>query len=431
MEKSEEKEEEKTIEEGGSEPVKNRRFFKTFGILILISVSFFAGSLFNKYTTTKNTTPVTIENLLVKSHNKIQPSDVDFSLFWEAWNLLNDKYVDTTKLDQQKMIYGAISGMVKALGDPFSSFMNPDESQQFSQDLEGTFDGIGVEIGMKNDILTVISPLEDSPGEKAGLRSGDKILKVGDKITTDMTVDEAVSLIRGPKGTEIALMIMHDKSTSPIEVKITRDQINVKSVKLEVRSDGIAVVKISKFGDDTTSLFNQAANQIVSQNAKGVILDLRNNPGGYLEAAIDISSKFIPAGKVVVSEEERGTNSDDKKDFPARGGDILGNIPVVILVNGGSASASEITAGALRDDLDAPLIGKKTFGKGSVQELEKLIGGSTLRVTIARWLTPNGDYIMEKGIEPTIDVDLTEEDYNKDRDPQMDKALEAIKEKMK
>jgi carboxyl-terminal processing protease len=320
---------------------------------------------------------------------------------------------------------------VKAVGDPFSSFMNPDESQQFSQDLEGTFEGIGVEIGMKNDVLTVISPLDASPGEKAGLRSGDKILKIGDKLTSDMTVDEAVSMIRGPKGTEIALMILHEKSTSPIEVKITRDQINVKSVKLEIKNDGIAVVKISKFGDDTTSGMDQAANQIVSQKAKGVILDLRNNPGGYLESAIDISSKFIPAGKVVVSEEERGVSNEDKKNFPARGGDILGNIPVVVLVNGGSASASEITAGALRDDLGAPLIGKKTFGKGSVQELEKLVGGSTLRVTIARWLTPNGDYIMEKGIEPTIDVDLSDADYNANRDPQMDKALEVIKEKIK
>jgi len=417
--------------EKGDKPKKIRRNFKTFGIVILISVSFFAGSLFNKYTSTKSARSVSIENLLVKSHDKSQPSDIDFGLFWEAWNLLNDKYVDTTKLDRQKMIYGAISGMVKAVGDPFSSFMNPDESQQFSQDLEGTFEGIGVEIGMKNDVLTVISPLDGSPGEKAGLRAGDKILKIGDKLTTDMTVDEAVSMIRGPKGTEISLMILHEKSASPIEVKIIRDQISVKSVKLEFKDGGIAVVKISKFGDDTISGMNQAANQIVSQKAKGIILDLRNNPGGYLEAAIDISSKFIPAGKVVVSEEERGASNGDKKNFSARGGDILGNIPVVVLVNGGSASASEITAGALRDNLDAPLIGKKTFGKGSVQELEKLAGGSTLRVTIARWLTPNGDYIMEKGIDPTIDVDLSDADYNANRDPQMDKALEVIKEKMR
>lgn len=415
-------------EEKSDKPKKIRRNFKTFALIILISVSFFAGSLFNKYTASKDTKSISIENLLVKSHDKSQPSNIDFSLFWEVWNLLNDKYVDTTKLDRQKMIYGAISGMVKAVGDPFSSFMDPSESRQFSQDLEGTFEGIGVEIGMKNDVLTVISPLDGSPAEKAGLRAGDKILKVGDKLTTDMTVDEAVSLIRGPKETEISLTILHEKSTSPIEVKIVRDKINVKSVKLEFKDNGIAVVKISKFGDDTTSGMNQAASQIVSQSAKGIILDLRNNPGGYLEAAIDVSSKFVPKGKLVVSEEER---EGGKKDFPARGGDILGNLPVVVLVNGGSASASEITAGALRDDLDAPLIGKKTFGKGSVQELEKLIGGSTLRVTIARWLTPNGDYIMEKGIDPTIDVDLSDADYNNNRDPQMDKALEVIKEKIK
>lgn len=426
-----ETEEKNEMEEKDGKPKKIRRNFKTFGIVILISVSFFAGSLYNKYTSSKSARSVSIENLLVKSHDKSQPSDVDFGLFWEAWNLLNDKYVDTTKLDQQKMIYGAISGMVKAVGDPFSSFMNPDESQQFSQDLEGTFEGIGVEIGMKNDVLTVISPLDASPAEKAGLRSGDKILKIGDKLTTDMTVDEAVTLIRGQKGTEISLMILHEKSPSPIEVKIIRDQINVKSVKLELRNDGIAVIKISKFGDDTTSGMNQAANQIVSRNAKGIILDLRNNPGGYLESAIDISSKFIPAGKIVVSEEERDASNGGKKDFPARGGDILGGIPVVVLVNGGSASASEITAGALRDDLGATLIGKKTFGKGSVQELEKLVGGSTLRVTIARWLTPNGDYIMEKGIDPTIDIDLSDADYNANRDPQMDKALEVIKEKIR
>jgi carboxyl-terminal processing protease len=409
-------------------PRRFRRHFKVFVVIILLCVSFFAGTLYAKFTgTTKTAKPTAIEDILVKSHDKSQPEGVDFSLFWEAWNLLNEKYVDTSKLDQQKMIYGAISGMVKALGDPFSSFMNPEESQQFSNDLEGTFEGIGVEIGMKNDILTVISPLEGSPASSAGLRAGDKILKIGDKLTSDIGIDEAVSMIRGPKGSEISLTVLHEKSDSPVEIKIVRDQINVKSVKLEFKND-IAIVKITKFGDDTTSLMNQVANQIVSQKAKGVILDMRNNPGGYLESAIDISSKFVPKEKVVVSEEERGGT---KKDYYARGGDILGNLPVAVLVNGGSASASEITAGALRDDLGAPLIGKKTFGKGSVQELEKLAGGSNLRVTIARWLTPNGDYIMEKGIEPTIDVDLTDADYNNNRDPQLDKALEIIKGKIK
>ncbi|HLM84144.1 MAG TPA: S41 family peptidase [Candidatus Bathyarchaeia archaeon] len=412
------------IEQKEEKPKKVRKNFKVFGIIILICVSFFAGTFFNKYTSTRSASSSAIESLLSKGGDKEQPKNVDFSLFWEAWNLLNEKYVDTTKLDQQKMIYGAISGMVKSLGDPFSSFMDPQESQAFSQDLGGTFEGIGIEIGMKSDILTVISPLSGSPAEKAGLKAGDKILKVGDKLSTDMSIDEAVNTIRGPKGTDISLTILHDKSNSPVELKITRDQINVKSVTLDWKDNGIAVIKISKFGDDTVSGMNQVASQIVSQKAKGIILDLRNNPGGYLESAIEISSKFVPRGKVVVSEEERGGG---KKAYEARGGDILGGIPVVVLVNSGSASASEITAGALRDDLGTQLIGKKTFGKGSVQELEKLAGGSNLRVTIARWLTPNGDYIMEKGIDPTIDVDLTDADYNANRDPQMDKALAVIK----
>jgi carboxyl-terminal processing protease len=242
-----------------------------------------------------------------------------------------------------------------------------------------------------------------------------------------MTIDQAVAKIRGSKGTEVTLTVLRNGDNNPKEIKIMRDTINVKSVKLETKNEGIAVVKISKFGDDTTSELAKVATQIISQKDKGIILDLRNNPGGYLESAIDVSSKFISQGKVIVSEE---SSDGSKKNYEARGGSILSGLPVVVLVNGGSASASEIAAGALRDDLDAPLVGKKTFGKGSVQELEKLSGGSSLRITIARWLTPNGDYIMEKGIDPTVDVDLTDDDYNNDRDPQMDKALEILEEKI-
>jgi len=306
--------------------------------------------------------------------------------------------------------------------------MNPEETEAFSQDMEGTFDGIGVEIGMKNEILTVIAPLEGTPAAKAGLKVGDKILKIGDELTTDMSVDQAVTKIRGPKGTEVTLTVLQNGDNEPKEIKITRDTISVKSVKLETKDGEIAIVKILKFGDDTTAEFNRVASRIITQKSKGIVLDLRNNPGGYLESAIDISSKFIPQGEVIVLEE---TSDGSKKNYDARGGSILSGLPVIVLVNGGSASASEITAGALRDDLGAILVGKKTFGKGSVQQLEKLSGGSSLRITIARWLTPNGDYIMEKGIDPTVDIDLTDNDYNNDRDPQMDRALEILKEKIK
>jgi carboxyl-terminal processing protease len=405
-----------------------QKHFKVFIIVILLCVSFYAGFTYSQYKTAKFSQAGILGNFLEKNHAKDQPTDVDFGLFWEAWNLVNEKYVDQSKLDKDKMIYGAISGMVKSLGDPFSSFMNPEESKQFSQDMEGTFDGIGVEIGMKNDILTVIAPISGSPADNAGLRSGDRIIKIGDQLTSDMSVDEAVTKIRGPKGTEISLTVLREKDNNPKEIKIVRDTISVKSVKLEVKDQEIALLKISKFGDDTTSEMNKAAVQIVANKYRGIILDLRNNPGGYLEAAVDMSSKFIPEGETVVSEEERGGG---KKEYKARGNDILNGIPVVILVNGGSASASEIMAGALRDDLGAQLVGKKTFGKGSVQQLEKLTGGSSLRVTIARWLTPGGEYIMEKGLEPNIDVELTDEDYNLDRDPQLDKAVETLKEKIK
>jgi carboxyl-terminal processing protease len=326
------------------------------------------------------------------------------------------------------MIYGAISGMVKSLEDPFSGFMNPEESQQFSEDMQGTFEGIGTEIGIKNDILTIIAPIEGTPAAKAGLKAGDMVIKIDDTVTTDMSVDEAVAKIRGPKGTEVRLTILREKNGDPKEITIVRDTINVKSVNAEFKDDGIAIVKISKFGDDTTFEFDKVSNEIISRKAKGIVVDLRNNPGGYLETAVDLASKFVPRDELVVAEESRDSK---KNEFRARGGDILNGIPVSVLVNSGSASASEILAGALRDNLGVKLVGKKTFGKGSVQQLEKMSEGSSLRITVARWLTPRGDYIMEKGIDPDIEIELTDEDYNQGHDPQLNKALEILKGEIK
>jgi len=404
-----------------------KKRFKVFLIVILVGASFFAGSFYGRFSVSKSQTSGGLDTLLALNHDQNQPKDINFNLFWEAWNLLNQKYVDPSKLDKTKMIYGAISGMIKAVGDPFSSFMDPQESQQFSEDLQGSFEGIGTEVGMKNGILTVISPIDGAPAEKAGLKAGDKILKIDDALTTDMTVDAAVAKIRGPKGTSVTLTILHDNENTPKEIKIVRDTINVKSVKVDFKDNGIAVIRISKFGDDTDSGINQAATQILTARSKGIIVDLRNDPGGYLETAVNTASKFIPKDETIVSEEDRGGS---KKEYKARGGDILGGLPVVVLVNGGSASASEILSGALRDDLGSVLVGDKTFGKGSVQELEKMTGGSQLRVTVARWLTPKGEYIMEKGLNPDIQVDLTDDDYSNNRDPQMDKAVEILKSKM-
>lgn len=420
----------KLPEETNTQPPRNsfRKHFRVFLVVILVSASFYGGVFYSQYKAAKTNKTDIIQNLLFESHSKDQPKDVNSDLFWEAWNLVTEKYVDSSKIDKNEMLYGAISGMIKSLGDPFSSFMNPEESRQFSEDMQGTFEGIGTEIGVKNDILTVIAPIEGTPADQAGLKAGDMILKIDDSVTTDMTVDEAVAKIRGPKGTQVKLTVLREKNGNPKEINIVRDTINVKSVKVEFKDNSIAVVRISKFGDDTSFEFNRAANEIISRKALGIILDLRNNPGGYLETAVETASKFIPKDALVVSEEDR---EGSRNEYKAKGGDILKGIPVAVLVNGGSASASEILAGALRDDLGAKLVGNKTFGKGSVQQLEKMTGGSSLRITIARWLTPKGDYIMEKGIEPDISVDLSDDDYSNNRDPQMDKALEILKEEMK
>ena len=387
----------KLPEESNTHPSRNpfRKHFRFFLIIVLLCASFYGGVFYSQYKAAKTNRTDIIQDLLLENHRKDQPNEVNSDLFWEAWNLVTEKYVDPSKVDKNKMLYGAISGMVKSLGDPFSSFMNPEESQQFSEDMQGTFEGIGTEIGLKNDILTVIAPIEGTPADQAGLKAGDMILKIDDTMTTDMSVDEAVAKIRGQKGTSVKLTILREKNGSPKEISIVRDTINVKSVKIDFKDSGIAVIKISKFGDDTSFEFNRVANEAVSRKASGIILDLRNNPGGYLETAVETASKFIPEDALVVSEEDRGGK---RNEYKAEGGDILKGIPVTVLVNGGSASASEILAGALRDDLGAKLVGNKTFGKGSVQQLEKMTGGSSLRITIARWLTPKGDYIMEKGI---------------------------------
>lgn len=398
------------------------RYLLIFFFIFLLILSFWLG-----YSRGKNS-PIADQSFpLAQTQiiNKNSPQKTaDFSLFWKVWDLLKEKYVNKDSLDAQIMVYGAIKGMVQATGDPYSTFFNPAETKAFSQDLEGSFEGIGAELGIKDDILTVIAPLSGSPAEKAGLRAGDKILKVNDKTTADMTIDAAVDMIRGKKGSEVKLIILRNSEDNVREVSIIRGTISIKSVEVEFKSDNIAYLKITKFGDDTSREFDAATNQIISKNIKGIILDLRNNPGGFLDKSVDVASRTIPKGKLVVTEED---NTGKKDNLYTSGGDKLSSLPMVVLINEGSASAAEILAGALRDDRGIQLIGKKSFGKGSVQELIDLPGKSSVKITVAKWMTPNGDYIMEKGITPNIEVDLTQDDFDNNRDPQLDKALEVIK----
>jgi len=354
------------------------------------------------------------------------PEEIDFSLFWSSWNVLQEKFVDKEKLDTKEMIYGAISGMVKSLDDPYTVFLKPEDAKRFIEDVKGAFEGVGMEIGIRKGQLQVIAPLEGTPAQKAGLRAGDKIIKVDDTLTVDITIDEAVNLIRGPKGTEVILTIFREAWEETKEIKIIRGVIEIPSLKLEMIEDNIALIELYHFTEKASFDFNKVAIEILNSSAEKIILDLRNNPGGYLEVAQDIAGWFLERGEIVTIE-DFGQGKEQKK-YKAQGNAKLLSYSMVVLINKGSASGSEILAGALRDNRGIKLIGETSFGKGSVQELEKLKEGSSLKITIAKWLTPKGELITNKGLEPDIKVEMTDEDYKEDRDPQLDKAIEIVKD---
>jgi carboxyl-terminal processing protease len=362
---------------------------------------------------------VRIDNLGAAS---ISP-DVDLNLFNDVWNIIKTKYYKQPVSDKQ-LFYGSLEGMVNSLGDPYSVFLKPESAKQFIEGLgEEKFEGIGAEIGIKKGQLLIISPLPNMPAEKAGLRAGDFILAIDGKETGGMSIDEAVNLIRGPEGTQVKLSILRKGWSEPKEFVITRGKIVVSSIRYEMKEGNIAYIKISQFGDDTTKKFKEAVNNLLVKNPKGLIIDLRNNPGGYLNGAIDILGHWVNNQVTVI---EKYFNGQEQPYYSSGRGELR-NIKTVILINQGSASASEIVAGALQDYGLAKIVGEKSFGKGSVQEYEELAGGSAIKITVAEWLTPNKRSINENGIEPDIKVDYTEEDFLENRDPQLDKAMELLR----
>ncbi len=328
------------------------------------------------------------------------------------------------KLSAQAALDGARKGLVAAGGDPYTVYLTADEAKALNDDLDGHLTGIGAEIGIKNNLLSVISPIDDSPAAKAGLRAGDIIARINGEDTTNMSVSVAVNKIRGPKDTKVTLKIMRSGTPDPFDVTITRDDITTPSVKSSLKNGDVGYIEISRFGPDTADLVDKAATQLKAQGAKKVILDLRDNGGGYLSAGISVASEFLPAGQLVLEERTGGQTRD--KDNATSGGQLIG-LPTIVLINGGSASASEIVAGALHDHHIAQLVGEQSFGKGSVQDIKELSGGAELKVTIAHWYTPGGVNIDKEGIKPDVEVKLTDADYNADRDPQLDKALELLK----
>ncbi|MBU3925739.1 S41 family peptidase [Patescibacteria group bacterium] len=352
-----------------------------------------------------------------------KPAEVDFSPFWVVWNEINSKYVSKDNLDNQKRVWGAVQGMVDSLGDPYTMFFPPEESKLFKENISGDFEGVGMEIAVKNGILIVVSPLKGTPAEKAGIKAGDKIIKIGDKSTIDMTADQAAQIIRGPRGTEVKLIIMRDDQEKSLEISITRDIIQIPVLDTETKPNGIFVIKLYNFAGNSASAFRNALREFINSGNSKLILDLRNNPGGYLELAVENSSWFLPAGKIVVKEKFADGNEEI---YRSKGYDIFDNLPMVVLVNKGTASASEIMAGALQEHGIAKLVGEKTFGKGSVQELVQITPDTSLKITIAKWLTPNDRSISDEGLAPDFEAKLTEEDFKADKDPQMEKAIQLL-----
>lgn len=355
-----------------------------------------------------------------------QPGTIDFSLFWDAYSKLQQSFIDPSKINTQKIIYGAISGMTKSLGDPYTDFFDPEQARRFQQDLSGSFEGIGVEIAIKKSQLTVVAPLKNTPGQMAGLKAGDAILKIDGQNTADMATDEAVNLIRGPRGTDVTLTIFREGWQDSKDFVITRSTINIPGMDWKMQSEDIAYVHIYQFGQTLPADFKEAVLEILQSPAKKIVLDLRDNPGGYLDVAQKVSGWFLKNGQTVTIEDFGGDK--EKQEYRSQGNGDLADYPVVVLINQGSASASEILAGALRDNRGVKLVGEKSFGKGSVQEVVGLQGGSFLKITIAKWLTPKGASISEVGLDPDVKIEITDEDIQQDIDPQLDKALEIVKD---
>jgi carboxyl-terminal processing protease len=386
-------------------------------------VLFFGGFFFGTRYTSEQAKVSTVIN-----KDAVASTTADFAPFWKAWNILGEKFVQThnkaTTTDQQK-VWGAIQGLAASFGDPYTVFFPPAESKSFSEQISGNFDGVGMEVGMQDDVLTVIAPLKGNPAERAGVKAGDKIIEIDGKTTQGLNVDEAVKNLRGVKGSTVTITVIRKDATEPLTFKLVRDTIVIPDIDTEKLANGIFLIRLYSFDANAASEFRQALREFVSTGDKKLILDLRNNPGGYLEAAVDMASWFLPTGDVVVSEDYG--NGQANNVYRSVGYNIFNNnLKFLILINGGSASASEILSGALQEHGVAKLIGEKSFGKGSVQELVPITSDTTLKVTIARWLTPNGRSISDGGLTPDISVPFVPDPKDVTKDNQLEAAIKEL-----
>jgi carboxyl-terminal processing protease len=403
----------------------NFKKYKVFLITgFLVTVAFGAGMFFGK--SSRNTT----YEVPISKYSSLASTTVNMDTFWTVWKLLDEKFVythkDSTSTTEQDKLWGAIQGLTDAYGDPYTVFMPPVVSTSFESEISGNFEGVGMELGIKDKNIVVVAPLKGTPAYKAGVKKGDIIIAINGKTAIGMSVDNAVKIIRGKAGTDVLIKFVRADVTEPIEIKITRGIIDVPTAETEIKDD-VFVIRLYNFYALSADKFRQALREFVESGKYKLILDLRGNPGGYLESAVDMASWFLPLGKTIVRE-SFGTNTEEQV-YRSTGYDIFtSNLKMIILADSGSASASEILAGALQEHKIAKIVGTKTFGKGSVQELIKVTPDTSLKVTIARWLTPNGISISDGGLTPDYEVKITEADIKADRDPQMDKAIELLSE---
>lgn len=393
-------------------------------IAFVVAVSFFSGLYVNAERAKLASGDV------VNTKSQIaNVTDADFDTFWEVWNILDKKFVSSSAstTPNQEKIYGAIKGLVDSFGDPYTEFMTPKESEDFQTELSGSLEGVGMTVGIRDNLITVIAPLKGSPSEKVGIKAGDVIYKISDKDVSNMTITEAISLIRGPKGTQVKVTVFRKGSSDPIDFLITRDVIKVPTVETEKLPGKIFKIKIYEFNATSANLFRDAIKDFYYSKYKKIIIDVRNNPGGYLDSAVDMASWFLPAGRTIVTEDFGDSRAPVV--HRSKGYNIFSNdIKMVILVNGGSASASEILAGALNEYGIAKLVGEQTFGKGSVQELVPISKGASLKVTIAKWLTPKGNSISKHGLTPdfVVEPDAEEVKADPEKDFALEKAIEVL-----
>jgi carboxyl-terminal processing protease len=394
---------------------KKRKIQFLIGFIIIFFAGFFAGTTVGiKQLVSAESGDVEISKV-VNLYAKTRSSEVSFDRFWDVWDRVKENHVSQT-VDEVDLFYGSISGMVRGLGDPYSVFFPPVEAKEFADDLSGEFEGIGAEIGLRKDQLTVIAPLPGSPAEQAGLEAGDKIFAINGEETSDMTLDQAVLNIRGPKGSVVTLTVSHNGFETVEDIDIIRDTINLPTVIWEMKENNIAYMRISYFNESTWDEFDTAIGELLAASPDALILDLRRNPGGFLDTSIAVASEWVESGVIV-----REWYSEEKsREYETNGKHRLAGIRTAVLVDGGTASGSEIVAGALQDYGLATLIGSQTFGKGSVQDFNIFPDGSALKLTIARWLTPNSRQIDGEGIVPDI---IVEEMFGEEGDTEENKTV--------